>query len=311
MRTLKNFVSLASYFIILSACVKDLDVQPPYQGNKPVVNAWLCGEEGLIVHLSYSLNPVGTFYFDSIGSLTISDAKVILLENSIEVCSLQYSGEGIYTLPEGTDFQPIPGNAYSITIDSPEYGRARSSEIIFPKPVPAAHMSFSNIGNALYENHERGLFRIVLDWQIHSPTFVALEFHSDQMDHHDVFWADEFRYNFTDACEAESPFGIILSNECGYSDKDTLNLITHIQFTNYQKKQYFSGMYLRIISVNREYFSYTSTMNYFLDDNVDVGLLFGASDPHIFKGNIEGGYGLFYAKNTTIIEIPPFINGEE
>lgn len=285
-----------------------MDVQPPYDGDKPVINAYLCADEGLVVHLSYSLNPVGTFYFDSIINLVISDAEVMFYENNEELFTLQYLGEGIYMLPDTIDFLPTPGNIYRISIESPKYGKAQSSNIIFPNPLQATLVTFEKIGTTPFE----GLLEMILDWQPQHPAFVNLQIESREMHNHYVFWEDEeYRYYFTDECEVDTPYGMLLSNHCGFNSSDTLSIVTNIQYYDDGEIKYFSDLFLNVISVSEEYFYYYANMNYFLDDDVDIGLLFGASDPNIFKGNIEGGYGLFYGRNSTSVALPELSSEDE
>jgi len=313
-------IILSCLGFFMHGCIKDLDIVPPYFGDKPVVNAYLCADEGLVVHLTYSLNPVGRFYYDSISNLVISDAQVLFYENHHVLFALEYVGEGYYEIPDNIEFQPTPGHTYRIEIDSPKYGQAQSSEIVFPEAVQASLISFDNIGRAPFESYDRGRFRFQLDWLPQNPAFVVLEMHSEEEDFHFIFWEDaEFRYNFADACEAETPFGLVLSNLCGYSGQDTLSMVTYIQY-NLRSEQgssfswethFYTNMQLRIISVNEAYFDYVANMNYFLDDEVDAGLLFGASDPNIFMGNIEGGFGLFYARNSTSVTLPDIGSEEE
>ena len=96
-------------------------------------------------------------------------------------------------------------------------------------------------------------------------------------------------------------------------------MVTHIQYilrseqggSFSRETHFYTNLQLRVISVNEAYFDYVANMNYFLDDDVDAGLLFGASEPNIFMGNIEGGFGLFYARNSTSVTLPDIGNEDE
>ncbi len=306
----KNDYFLVLVLILVQACVKDLEVQPPYHGNKPVVNAYVCSQEGVLVHLSYSLNPVGQFLIEDSDN-TIADALIILYENGQALFPLSYLEDGYYQPDDEQDFEPKPGYKYRLSVDSPLYGQVQSEEIVFPKPLGIKYISVENIGRAPNESYRRILMKIVLDWQPGQQRYVNLVLHSNEEEYLYFYWEDsEYRDNFMDPCEVENPFGMVLSNACGYSDKDTLRFITYKEYNKHPGSGFdrglveYTGMQWHIHSVGKEYFDYSVQTNYFLDDDVDIGLLFGINEPLLFKGNIQGGYGLFYARSIQMIDLP-------
>lgn len=290
------------------SCKRDLDINPPFEGEKLVVNAFISADEGIKAHISHTTNPVGEFLANK--PRNVADAQVLLFENNTLIAELQHQENGNYILPQEVAFIPLARKKYRIEAKSNKYGETKSSEVLFPEPVTISYVGLEKTspepgsGNS----RKRGLLSLSLNLNQNQTQFFYLQIHSDEEDMLYYSHPDEFMYNFSDRCLVDSRHGMVISTECGLSSIDTLRYVFNLQYSQSQDGQsqypYYQNLRLSVITVGKEFFDYMGSMNHFIDTDVDLGLLFGASEPSITKSNISGGYGLFYAMNTLEIYLP-------
>lgn len=291
-----------------SSCNRELDINPPFEGEKLVVNACISNIDGVNVQLTFSANPVGTFLVDKVRS--VDDATVSLFENNTLLAVLEYESNGNYTMPNNISLIPSPGSNYRIEVVSAQYGEAQSSNVEFPEITNVTYSRLVNIGSepGTGSQKSQGLLKFMLDVSAYNNRFVELIINSAQEDGmYSRNPDDDITDNFSNPCEVESRYGKVISTGCGVTSHDTLQLIFDIQYlaSNASAAEIldYDDLELLVNSVSQEYFDYIGSMNYFIDTDADMGLVFGVPEPKIIKSNIKGGYGVFYASNTNTIDL--------
>lgn len=301
--------ALAILLVITTfSCKRDLDINPPFEGEKLVVNAFISSEEGIMAHISHTTNPVGEFLESK--PRNVEDARVLLFEENTLIAELQHQENGNYILPLDDGFVPVAGKKYRIEAKSNKYGEAKSSEVLFPEAVTISYVGLEKIsaepgsGSSI----KRGLLSLCLNLNQNQTQFFYLHIHSDEEDMLYYSHYDEFMYNFSDRCMVDSRYGMVFSTECGLSSIDTLRYVFDLQYSQSLEGQtqypYYENLRLSVITVGEEFFEYMGSMNHFIDIEADMGLLFGVPEPSITQSNISGGYGLFYALSPLTINLP-------
>ncbi|NLF41732.1 MAG: DUF4249 domain-containing protein, partial [Bacteroidales bacterium] len=125
------------------SCKRDLDINPPFEGEKLVINAFISTEEGINAHISYTTNPVGEFLESK--PRNVEDARVLLFEENTLIAELQHQENGNYILPLDDGFVPVAGKKYRIEAKSNKYGEAKSSEVLFPEAVTISYVGLEKI----------------------------------------------------------------------------------------------------------------------------------------------------------------------
>lgn len=290
-----------------SSCSRELDINPPFEGEKLVVNACISAA-GINVQVSFSANPVGTFLIEK--TRYVDDATVSLFENNALVAVLKHESEGNYIIPNGINITPTSGFNYRIKVTSSQYGEAESSNVTFPETTNVIYSKLVEIGPepGTGSKKTRGLLSFVIDVSANDNAFVELIINSAQEDCLYFSKPDyEITEGFSNPCEVESRYGKIISTRCGTTNLDTLQFIFDIQHQNYssgtEELLNYDDLELVVNSISQEYFDYIGSMNYFLDADADMGLIFGVPEPKTLKSNIMGGYGVFYASNCKAIDL--------
>lgn len=291
-----------------SSCNRELDINPPFEGEKLVVNACISNFDGVNVQVTFSANPVGTFLMDKVRY--VDDATVSLFENNTLVAVLEYESNGNYTMPNNISLIPSPGSHYRIEVVSAQYGEAQSSNVEFPEITNVTYSKLIDVGPepGTGSQKSQGLLKFMLDVSADNIRFVELVINSAQED--GMYFRNpdnDITDNFSNPCEVESRYGKVISTGCGVTSRDTIQLIFDIQYlaSNASPVEIldYDDLKLVVNSVSQEYFDYIGSMNYFIDTDADMGLIFGVPEPKIIKSNIEGGYGVFYASNTKTIDL--------
>lgn len=289
------------------SCKRDLDINPPFEGEKLVVNAFISSEEGIMAHISHTTNPVGEFLESK--PRNVEDARVLLFEENTLIAELQHQENGNYILPREAGFVPVAGKKYRIEAKSNIYGEAKSSEVLFPEPVTISYVGLEKTSAEPGSgNSRKRLLNLSLNLNQNQTQFFYLQIHSDEEDMLYYSHYDEFMNSFSDQCLVDSRYGMVFSTECGLSSIDTLRFVFDLQYSQSLEGQteypYYENLRLSVITVGEEFFEYMGSMNHFIDIEADMGLLFGVPEPSITQSNISGGYGLFYALNPLTINLP-------
>ncbi len=139
------------FFMLLSACTRDLDYSPPYEGDKLVVNGFISPTEGVSVKITHTINPVGTYYYRD--SVIVKDAHVILYVEDEKLAELKYSGKGFYSLPNRSNIELYENRKYKMVVSSPSYGQAETDEIRIPQKPVYDNFMFEKKGYFNINNH--------------------------------------------------------------------------------------------------------------------------------------------------------------
>lgn len=114
------FISLIS--LVLASCEKIIEANLPESNRRIVINSVFNEDSLFKVNISKSLHVL-----DNKDIIFLSNATVLLYENSIFIDSLKYSEGGNYF---AQTFQPTIGKEYSIEVTSPDLEKASSSSFI-------------------------------------------------------------------------------------------------------------------------------------------------------------------------------------
>lgn len=281
------------FLLLLSACTRDLDYSPPYEGDKLVVNGCISPTEGVSVKITHSINPVGTYYYRD--SLIVKDASVVLFIDNEKVTELKYSGKGFYSLPDHSNIGLYENRKYKLAVNSPSYGQVETEEICIPPKPVYDNFTIEKNGYLNINNDECGL----LSFSILSPTASDAYFYIETLtNNQNVYF---YPYNQKEGekyfgnCEKNVNNILVYSNECGYSNQLHKYLIP-------LEQEYYdtpvNSEEIRMGTISKEFYEYAKSYN-------DMsGIEYGFAEPALLKSNVKGGYGLVYASNLITFSFP-------
>jgi hypothetical protein len=282
---MKPLLALFTVFLLLNSCSRDIDFDPPYEGDKLVLNASLDGLVGLEVKLTHSTRPVHT-YIPGIDNI-VADARVTLVKEPGEILPLEYTGAGLYTLADSLNFAVSPGSSYHLEAHSPSLGSIHTNNITAVTAPIVEGFGFSRIGMD-DQDVETGQIKFILTSGHETTAYYSLCITDDSGNRlvfsepfADVTWIAEKNYLSYDETH-------YFTNEIRQSKKDTLIFNFPLQdWTNYPIYEYIE---VSIGHVGPELFHYIASMN-------DLsGIEYGFAEPNLLWSNVQGGYGLFYSQ---------------
>lgn len=271
--------------LYLVSCTKELRFNPPFEGEKLVLNGYISTSE-TIINITHSVNPVRNYLPEE--KLSISDASVVLLENDLPVVQLEHSENGVYLIPESSSFKPTVGDSYSIQAFSEKYGEVKSDNIILPAIPEINVLSFEQFG--INNNSHNGLLSLSIPELSINAIYIYLSALSSSGNMLFIY-----KYPINDAnlyfanCEATVGNTLIYDNSCGFSNTVQKFIIPLQSSLN---EPFYESINIKIGVVSRELFDYAISYNEI------YGLEYGFTEPPVLKSNMHGGYGLFYALNT-------------
>ncbi len=153
---IRKYIHLLLYTFLLVSCTKYIEFSPPYEGDKIVINGYLSPSDGVKIKITHSINPVGKYLWSD--SLLVKDASAELYGNGIKLVDLKYVGKGYYGFPNSSGIKLLAGNKYKLMVQSEQYGKAESEEIILPEQPEIDYFSFTKVGNVYGSGSENGVF---------------------------------------------------------------------------------------------------------------------------------------------------------
>lgn len=127
----------------LISCTKELRFNPPFEGEKLVINGQI-NKNGVFINLSHSVNPVRDCLPNE--DLGVPDAIMSLFENGLFICNLEHTGEGNYVVPSNLSFVPEEGKHYKVKAPSVKYPEAVSDDVIIPTLPEIKVLSYRDAG---------------------------------------------------------------------------------------------------------------------------------------------------------------------
>ncbi len=292
MRYLFRSIFIVSCLIVVSACSKRLDKYDlTYSGDRLVVFGNISNNEGVVVYLTHTLPPTGTYYINEI-DVNVSGAIITLIENNAVVDTLAETEPGLYV----TSFLPTSGNIYSINVVADGFTSVYSENVVFPQSV--------NLDEVIYET---GFENINGD-----PAFSLKPIFTDDS-YIDNYYTFGFRFFIEDTTVLYDVFESPDDEPFGCSPgvfifKDTfLKLYADNCFAGsvFPFKFICSKVYHteNIIPFDKCEFDCNVTskelFDYVTNKSETAGIELLLSDPKLNYTNITNGFGVFWAQSDT------------
>lgn len=283
---MKLLIAILTVFLLLSSCLRDIDFDPPYEGDKLVLNASLSGSDEVSVKLTHTTRPVHTYVPDV--ENIVADARLTLVEEPGNVFQLEYIADGLYTLADSLNFVIYPGRNYRLEANSPSLGVVSTNSISAVTLPLVEGFSFKRVG-ADDQDVETGQIKFVLPAGRETKSYYSVSITNDSGNglvfsepFADATWVAEQNYLSYDETH-------YFTNEIRQSERDTLIFNFPLQdWTNYPIYEYIE---VSIGHIGSELFHYIASMN-------DLsGIEYGFAEPKLLWSNVQGGYGLFYSQS--------------
>jgi hypothetical protein len=305
--------------VFLAGCKEtSLDMNIPYAGDKLVLWGKLKAGAPIRIQVTRTFNPVGAIPED----VTVSNAKVELLVDGKEYIELSplTSEKGIYV----SDRLIQAGATYIVKASAPTLPTAESAPVLVPSDLP--NVTVERIRNVPGEiNHQTGQDLVSLYFKEQQPeteSYYTLTFLSyyekdtvsaspygatdnipaKEEDCHT--WATEkistFYSEVLERTFDRSARVFIMKSKCLPDPRIPIRFYIETGKGNLQyDPQWASKVTMRIEVVTKEAFDYAK-IEYDQPEGVDLLVL----PPQRALTNIKNGYGLIFASNEKVIEIP-------
>ena len=124
------------FLILLGSCVKEMKVNPEFEGSKLVVNALICPDSIIRVYVSNSSAMGQPITY-------LEDVELTLYENGLEVGVFFYDTLGWYQ----NVFYPSAGNSYKLVANSPSFGKVEAITSIpfLPQNLSGTYYKISDV----------------------------------------------------------------------------------------------------------------------------------------------------------------------
>lgn len=290
----KNIPIFCYFLLLLTSCFKTLDFNLDFEGEKIVVRGTISPQDGAIIQISHTLNPEGTYFFDSL-DIFLDSAIVKLYENDVFLQQIAYSeGDGFYRNKALNLKMDVD---YHLTVEVEGFPPVKTEKIKIPKLPETTFNLISQeeeeirIDTKLQDNVETTYYQLIVDGIYHNEV-VQLEF--------DLAGS----YEQWETCGIISDKAInnfYIKDDC-FKGKDFL-FPTLIKFNHIQMQTTF-GSDLILESAEEVIVRFRSTTNeiyYFViatDVPEDIDNAF--REPAITFSNIIGGHGYFSAYQETV-----------
>jgi hypothetical protein len=282
---MKKILFLLVINVLIGSCSKELTYDPPFEGERLVVNGYILKNE-ILLKITHSVKPVRDYSIDE--NLAVNGAIVTLFENDVAIGTLNEDGNGYYSLQFEDDARPTAGYRYKIKAYQNKFGEVSSESVVFPEQPDINILSFEEAG--VHNHAYSGLLSVQIPDLSTSQAYLSISAVNDMGNTLYIY-----RYPRSDAniyfenCEAFVGHTLIYSNSCGLSNT-IMKFIVPLQ--SHLNSPLYDSVTINIGLSSKEIYTYAKSYN-------DLsGLLYGFSEPPILYTNIIEGYGLFYAMNT-------------
>ena len=263
-----------------------------YKGDKLVVYGVLDNENGCIVKISHSVQPVGK----TTDLLFVTNARIVLYENGDSITSNFKGRQELYVgyfYPDSTIKAKV-GAKYKIKVSAPGYQTVESEEQIFLEK-PNVHDTSTVLGKGDIYGNKFYIFKAhlffdstqtyyyVISTLTESDTSAATTNYTTNLDSK-LKTCDSYIYRLI-------PF--FGSSNCFYSGEEIIWNIGFSKRPNPNTKKIPSTLTLRFSAISKIYFDYGKSLN---QPESPQDLIF--REPNAAVNNIKNGYGYFYTKNT-------------
>jgi hypothetical protein len=288
------------FLILLGSCIKEMKVNPEFEGSKLVVNALICPDSIIRVHVSTS-SAMGQ-------AIThLEDAELTLYENGLEVGVFFYDTLGWYQ----NVFYPSAGNSYKLVANSASFGKVEAITSIpfLPQNLSGTYYKISDVpisDNGIVKYFETETKLVFLDdplkenyYELGQNSFLyqqTQEKDPSLLSDGDLSYNPRYYYCSDELFNGQEKTFLLC--EGGSVSLSPFGTIFH------------DDNYHRLIkSCSQEYYSFRKswTKHLYNQNSVDVlddplQILF-YGDPVTMYSNVIGGYGIFAGYSQTNLKI--------
>jgi hypothetical protein len=241
-------------------------------------------DSGVVLHLSRSVPAVGkALYKDMIitnGSVQVVD------ESSGQRIPLENQHNGFYRTQR---FTPEVGKAYHVEAEAPTLEKAFSNRVIMPDPVQMDSFRFAARPDLALNI---GLTAVALDLHFSDKRNASTDFYllDGAQFKQNIFNKHRLRGLLTgpESCELNAVNNVVLfPDKCFNGGSFSLNYFIEHDTTGFVR--------IDFARISPEYFRYLSTQEQ------PEGYERGFAEPNPKYSNIQNGYGIFAAKNSTYL----------
>jgi Domain of unknown function (DUF4249) len=274
------------YHFIFLLCLHNCtyNYEPANLPPKLVINAIMTIDSGVVLHLSKSVPAIGESLYKEM-LITNGTARVIDERNG-QVIPLENQRNGFYRTQQ---FTPQAGTAYHIEAEAPSLEKAFSDRVIMPDTVIIDSFRFTNRPDRAFNI---GLTAVVLDLHFSDKKKTSTDFYllDGVQFKQNVFKKNRLRgiYGGPTSCEMNAFNNIaFFPDKCFNGGPFSLNYFMEHDTTGFVR--------IDFAKISPEYFKYLATQEQ------PEGYQRGFADPKPHYSNIQNGYGVFVAKNSTYL----------
>ena len=286
--------------LLLTSCVKEVKVNPEFEGAKLVLNALICPDSIIRVHMSAS---------SAMGQVVpnLNDVQLKLFQNGVEVGTFYYDTLGWYK----NDFYPSAGNAYQMVAVSPNFGKVEANTFIpfLPQNLNGTYYKISDVpieDNGVVKYFDTESKITFLDnplvenyYEIGQNVFL---YQQTQEKDPSLLSDGDLSYNPRNYYCSDALFNgqlkTFLLRKGGYVSLSPFGTFDHDD--NYRRliKSCSKEYYLFRKAWTKHVYNQNSTD--LLDDPLQI-LFYG--DPVVMYSNVVGGYGVFAGYSQTLLKM--------
>ena len=297
---MKKTLSILSALLLLGACTKDLDVEFDVMEPRVVVMSCVEPDSVLSLRLTYS-----RFFLSSQPFRSIDDATATLTINGTSTEDATSSANGSYLF----GYHPQPGDRLDLQVQVPGMDAVTATTTV-PR-----HAGIGNV-RASFSNHDKYDYtysvRFTLDDPADEDNFYCIrviERHRYTYEGESAVDDEYCHFSCTDYMITESVEvgSIIDGDNMGeffgrtlYFSDNNINGHSHEVALNVDFHQNNAEALLEITSYSRDRYLYELTTSRY-DDDLFEGLF---AEPVQVHCNIDGGIGIFGARNRILVPIP-------
>ena len=291
---MKKIIPLFGITILfLTGCLKTLDFDLDFEGEKIVVRGTISPQDGIIIQVSHTLNPAGTYFLDSL-DIFLDNAVVKLYENDTLLKQIAYSGEGGFY--NRKDLNLKVGVAYHLTVEAEGYPSIKTQKISIPQ-LPETTFDFigqeaaaARININLKDDSATSYYQIVVEGTVNNDSVNLNNNLVGSYEQWEICGVIETRNNtyVKDNCFKDKTFlfPILIDVEYFLTPPDSSTFI--LESVKAEE------VIVRFRSTTKEIYDFVLTTN------VPEGIDNAFREPDITFSNVIGGHGYFSAYQEVI-----------
>lgn len=314
---LRIYLSIIILLTLFSSCDREINFDFPDVEPAIVVNSIITPESPISVSVS-AVMPIAPDSYnvvndtDEYGTIhsqyvpkpkyCIEDASVLIYEDGVLLCSLEYDGEGYYV----SDRYPKVGSTYTLVVNAPGYKECKATTTLYNLPV-LSNLSFRDTVSVNEEGYPLSKLRFTITDNDPNRNFYEMSCRAVS-DKYNV------EYDWISFDKSRNGDKVLTQSECLPFDQSSL-LFTDDYFSNgsYNLDVVYSylpyapmvkyDLEITVKSISQSYYEYRRSrmMQAYQDEGLFEWLAnyesLSATPVEIYS-NIENGYGVFASYST-------------